>query len=247
MVGVDRRLRSRIWDAVAGRKALLSANRIFFLSPREKSELVAAMGEATSLEHLVNGVPIQSSLVEPAAVDVLYCARIHERKRPLAFVEAAKQVIGRGYQDVSFSIVGPDEGDLPAVLEAIRETNGRVRYEGSLDYDKTAARMAAATAYVLPSVDDFFPMSLLEALSLGVPSVCTEGCGVAAELHRRQAAIVTDGSVADLADAMEAVIVDPLLRARLRENGRRAIGEVYGIEAVANQLERAYEQAVNAM
>lgn len=217
---------------------------MFYLSPRERSELLGVMGVNAPLEHLVNGVPTQPLALEPIEADVLYCARIHERKRPLAFVEAAKEVTRRGHEDVSFSIVGPDEGELPAVLEAIRDTNGRIRYEGSLDYGETAARMTGAMAYVLPSVDDFFPMSLLEALSLGVPSVCTHGCGVAAELERREAAIVTDGSVAELAEAIEAIVTDPLLRARLRENGRRSIEEVYGIAAVVSQLETTYERAV---
>ncbi|MCZ0970952.1 glycosyltransferase [Streptomyces albulus] len=44
---------------------------------------------------------------------------------------------------------------------------GVVAYGGTLDHDAAVRRLARATVYVLPSVDEPFPMGVLEALAVG--------------------------------------------------------------------------------
>jgi glycosyltransferase involved in cell wall biosynthesis len=164
----------------------------------------------------------------------------------VAFVEAAKRVSESGVK-AQFSIVGPDEGELPAVLNAVAQgPAGLVTYEGSLDYSQTATRMLEASVYVLPSENEPFPMSLLEALSLGIPSVCTSSCGLAEELGRRNAALVTDGSVEELAAAIETLVTDAEAWRAVSNNALEAVREVYGMASVADRLEQAYNGAIAA-
>src|SRR4029450_13913069 len=86
---------------------------------------------------------------------VLFRARLHARKRPVAFVEMASELMGRGI-DGSFAIVGPDDGELASVRESIANAGLQevVRYEGALDYQAVLTRMRQAVVYVLPSVDE---------------------------------------------------------------------------------------------
>ena len=247
MVGVDGRLRTRIWDAAAGRRALRGARRMFYLTSREARDLEAVLGSNERLERLVNGVPPQAQTrTELAAIpDVLFCARLQARKRPLVFVQMAKELVGRGHSSATFSIVGPDEGELGAVQDVLADGPAMpIRYEGSLDYAETGQRMLQASVYVLPSMDEPFPMSLLEALSYGVPSVCTTSCGLADELQHREAAMVTDGSPESLANAVETLLTDSATWQRISKNALQAVSDVYGIEAVVDQLESAYAEAV---
>jgi glycosyltransferase involved in cell wall biosynthesis len=142
----------------------------------------------------------------------------------------------------TFTLVGPDDGELPAVLERIRIRNlgSVVRYEGALDYGEVLERMSRASVYVLPSVDEPFAMSLLEALSLGLPSLCTTSCGVADVLRQRKAAMVTDESVDAMADGLQKILEDETIRRELSVNGRKAVAEVFSMAAVGDQLEGAY-------
>ena len=49
-------------------------------------------------------------------------ARLHPRKRVMDFCRAAEQLIAR-HALAHFSIVGPDDGDLPAVRDFLAQTS----------------------------------------------------------------------------------------------------------------------------
>jgi glycosyltransferase involved in cell wall biosynthesis len=247
MVQPDGRLRTRVMDAAAVRRLLKAARTRYVLTEHEEDGLQEVLGSPVACEWLPNGVPEQTDHpdVVTGGREVLFCARLHARKRPVAFVEMASELMGRGI-DGSFAIVGPDDGELASVRESIANAGLQevVRYEGALDYQAVLTRMRQADVYVLPSVDEPFPMSLLEALALGLPSVCTNTCDIAAGLHDHGAAIVTDGSVRALADAVQAILTDDGLRSELSRNARRVVAELFSMDAVANRLERTYQSVL---
>jgi glycosyltransferase involved in cell wall biosynthesis len=95
---------------------------------------------------------------------------------------------------------------------------------GAVEHDRVLDFMLDCDVYVLPSVDEPFPIALLEALAAGVPSVCTTGCGLANELRRYGAAIVADPAPQSLASAIaEALAPDrtEVLSRRSRETVQR--------------------------
>ncbi|MFH0241131.1 glycosyltransferase [Streptomyces sp. HK10] len=180
--------------------------------------------------------------------DVLFLARLHRRKRPEAFVRMAALVRAE-HPGACFTLHGADEGRLAPVRgliagEGLREA---VEYGGPLDHAAAVRRIARATVYVLPSVDEPFPMSVLEALAAGTPVVCTDSCGIAAELERRGAALVTDGSPGELAGAVLSLLEDRSLRERTAAAGRAAVRERFSVAAVADRLERLYGAAARAV
>jgi glycosyltransferase involved in cell wall biosynthesis len=172
---------------------------------------------------------------------VLFLARLHPRKRPEAFVEMAA-LVHRKMPDARFTLVGADEGVLPDVLRLIAAhgLEGVVSYGGALGHAEAARAYARAAVYVLPSVDEPFGMTLIEALSAGTPVVCTDTCGIAQELARRGAGVVTDGSPRELADAVCDLLADDGRRDALAAAGRRAVAEAFSIHAVTDRLEEIY-------
>jgi glycosyltransferase involved in cell wall biosynthesis len=159
----------------------------------------------------------------------------------VAFVEMAADLVQRGSR-ARFSIVGPDEGDLVPMRAAITALglSERVFYEGPLAAADVAGRLARADVFVLPSVDEPFAMTILEALSLGVPTVVTDTCHIADDLRSRGAALVTDGSPRCLADAVERVLCDSSTAQSLARAAQLAVQEQYSIGAVVDRLEAIY-------
>jgi glycosyltransferase involved in cell wall biosynthesis len=244
MVQPDLRLTTRLVDAAAARRLLRGARRRFVLTEVETAGLVEVLGPTVQLERLVNGVPeAEVRDVRAQGRSVLFCARLHPRKRALAFVQVAEELRARGVH-ADFALVGPDEGELGTIRDWIREhrLDELVRYEGALDYEEVLTRMSQADVYLLPSVDEPFPMTLLEALSLGVPSICTDTCGIAEVLRERHAALITDGSVGAMADAVCRILTDSDLSRRLSEAARRVVREVFSMQAVGQQLASAYAE-----
>jgi glycosyltransferase involved in cell wall biosynthesis len=240
----DHRLKARVLDAIAVRRLLLAARRRFVLTQHEHDGLLEVLRASVACEQLPNGVPPardEQEVDRGRGRQVLFCARLHPRKRPVAFVDMAGELVARGVS-ATFALVGPDDGDLPAVKEAIAAAGLQkvVRYEGALGYAAVLARMKRADVYVLHSVNEPFPMSLLEALSLGLPCVCTNTCDIADLLLEHNAALVTDGSVTSMADAVAAILEDPSVRDELGQNAMEIVTQKFSMNAVGDQLERAY-------
>ena len=247
MIQPDNRWRARVLDALLVRRLLRAAYLRFVLTQREQDGLSTVLGAPHTYLRLFNGVPLPLLAGKFSEhEEILFCARLHARKRPVQFVKMAAELTRRKLP-MHYAIVGPDDGELTAVRVAI-EANGLsevVRYQGAVDYSQVVERMQKATMYVLPSIDEPFPMSLLEALSVGLPSVCTDTCDIANILREEGAVIVTDGSVGELADAVQSIYQDQALRRRLSINSRRAVAATFSIEAIGNQLEGVYRQLIH--
>ncbi|MGC9536752.1 glycosyltransferase [Streptomyces sp. UG1] len=215
------------------------------LTERERRAVAEVIGAGgPPLLTLPNGVrPGRSHGAEHRRRDrqVLFLARLHPRKRPEAFVEMAA-LVHREMPDVRFTLHGADEGSLPAVrrLIATHGLEGVVTYGGALGHADAVRACARAAAYVLPSVDEPFPMTVIEALAAGTPVVCTDTCGMADELARREAAVVTDGSPREMAEAVCALLADDDKRGALVEAGHRAVAEAFSVHAVTDRLEEIY-------
>ncbi|MFJ8105967.1 glycosyltransferase [Streptomyces sp. NPDC096132] len=224
---------------------LRGARGCLVLTERERRELAEVLGpDGPPLLSLPNGLRVSAGRDTDrprAGHEVIFLARLHPRKRPEAFVEMAA-LVHKEFSDARFTLYGADEGSLPGVRRLIgdRGIGDVVSYGGALDHSAALEAYRRAAVYVLPSVQEPFPMTVLEALAEGTPVVCTDSSGIAAELARREAALVTDGSPEALADAVSRLLADAELRHRLAEAGRRAIDEVFSIRAVVDRLEHLY-------
>ncbi|MEU2286246.1 glycosyltransferase [Streptomyces sp. NPDC013178] len=235
---------ARVFDRVYV-PLLRRARCCLVLTERERRALTEVLGpDGPPLVSLPNGLrpaPVEAGTRPRGDHEVIFLARLHPRKRPEAFVEMAA-LVHKETPEARFTLYGADEGSLAAVnrLVADRGLTEVVSYGGALEHSAALEAYRKATVYVLPSVHEPFPMTVLEALAEGTPVVCTDSSGIAAELARRQAALVTDGSPEALADAVAALLVDEELRRGLAEAGRRAIDEVFSIRAVVDRLEDVY-------
>jgi glycosyltransferase involved in cell wall biosynthesis len=247
MIQPDQRLIVRLQDIIATRRLLKGAKQRFVLTYREQDALTEVIDFPVKFELLFNGVP---EMPDPGAHrkknQVLFCGRLHARKRPAAFVEMAAEILQRGIK-ATFALVGPDEGELDTVQRTIQMKGLKdvVCYEGALDYEAVLERIGQCGVYVFPSVNEPFGMTLLEALSLGIPAICTDTCDIAPVLRTTESAIVTNGSVDAMASAVVEILQDDKLRSQLSRNGRQVVSTQFSINAVVSQLEQSYAEICN--
>ena len=247
MIAPDSRGKAKVMDALAVRRVLTGAARVLSLNEEEDAALQEVLpGLGTT--RLRNGIDTPPELPGPdpsARPVVLFCARLSRRKRVLAFALLAVDLLERGV-DADFVAVGADEGDLAEFLQFV-ESKGwsqRIRYEGAVEPSHVREKLSQATVFVLPSVDEPFPMTVLEALSVGTPTVVTDSCHIAADLAERGAVSVSAPPAAALAEAVLELLNDPAKRTAMGEAGRQAIAEAYGIGPVVDRLEHIYGVAI---
>ena len=234
-------------DAVWTRPILSGAESVLFLTEAERTGLTEVSRNPLSFRKLGNGVPlakISKSREELGGLEVLYLARLHARKRPNTFVEMASR-LSPIFSDVSFRLVGPDEGEGATCSRAIKEAGlGRsLVWEGPLAPELTLQRLAAASIYVLPSVDEPFPMSVLEAMSLGKPVVVTDTCGIAESIREAGAGIVVGDSAESLSEAVHRLLSDHSMRVEMGQNAHTLAHHEFGMDGVVKTLSEVYSRA----
>jgi glycosyltransferase involved in cell wall biosynthesis len=79
-----------------------------------------------------------------------------------------------------------------------------------------------ADVFVLASVFESYGMALAEALAHGLPVVSTTGGAIPEIVPRTAGLLVEPGNATGLSQALEVVINDPALRARLAAGARAA-------------------------
>lgn len=236
----------RVWTT----RLLTEAAMVLALTDREERDLRSVGGDRLRVRQLPNGVPLPDRPVTPsegptAVPEVLFFARLHERKRAGVFTEVALELLTSGVQ-AKFSVVGPPEGDERVVDEVI--LRGRalgfnedvfVR-EPPTPPEKALERMSRASIYVLPAVREPFAMTILEALSLELPVVmCTDG-GLATFVSRHRCGLVVDGSQESLASAVAELLSDHASARKMGARGRAAVEAELSIAGVGRQLESVY-------
>ena len=175
---------------------------------------------------------------------ILFLARLHPRKRVLSFIEMASILRDRGVS-AQYRVVGPDGGDLVKARQLVRKRKleDQVVFVGRLPSEAVPQEYLRSAVYVLPSVDEPFPMTVLEALALGTPCVVTDSCFVAPLLMKSGAALISSPGPEDLADAVGRILNDVELAEKLSAAGRHLINEKLTVERVADSLEMYYEGA----
>jgi glycosyltransferase involved in cell wall biosynthesis len=109
---------------------------------------------------------------------------------------------------------------------------------------RAASLMPAFDLFCLPSLFEGMPVSLLEAMSLGLPSVATSVGGVPEVVEDgRDALVVPPGDPTALAQAIGRLLDDRALRDRL---GARAATTAsrFGMAGMVRRLEEVYDEAV---
>lgn len=234
-------------DAILTRRLLSAAKTVFYLTEAEKADLtaVADAGKPIALQRLTNGVPnATQSQAQETQVEVLFLARLHQRKRPDIFVRASAILASR-HPDVRFTIIGADEGMGRQVVNLIASSgySDRIVWEGSVAPDQSVHRMRRAAIYVLPSINEPFPMSVLEALSVGLPVVVTESCGIADTVRHAGAGIVVDESLESLVAGIHRLIVSSADRTATGNRAHMLSQTSFGMDAVVEQLQQTYAYA----
>ena len=187
MVVPDNRRSAILIDKYFALPALNSSRTNFVLSAKEESDM-KPLGLSCPVVLLPNGIIVSDSLPVRSNQNsnkIIFCSRLHERKRPGLFLDLAKYSYFK-YPELSFEIYGPDGGELPAIQNRLRNEKEleRTAYCGPVPPNEVTYKLAEADLMVLPSENEQFPMVVLESLSVGTSVLIMPSCGLAPLLSK---------------------------------------------------------------
>jgi glycosyltransferase involved in cell wall biosynthesis len=149
--------------------------------------------------------------------EVIFVGQLIRRKGVDILIEAMQPLFAE-YPDLYLTVVGTGE-DLPALQALIRQsgTEERITLTGVLPAEQVPARVSAAQALVLPSRWDGWGMVVNEALSVGVPVIVSDRCGVSDLIrHGINGYVFRSEDVEDLRRCLRDFLLKTDDRARLR-------------------------------
>jgi glycosyltransferase involved in cell wall biosynthesis len=133
---------------------------------------------------------------------VLFVGTLEPRKAVPDLVAAFDRV-ARDHADLSLVLAGRPGWGVEEVDRAIDRTRvgGRIVRTGYVSDEAVPTLLRGAAVVAYPSLEEGFGLPALEALACGAPLVTTVGTAMA-EVSAGAAALVTPGSVPELADAL---------------------------------------------
>ena len=177
---------------------------------------------------------------------VLYVSRMSPRKGPHILLNAF-QNLSKEMDDVTLVMAG--SGEMLPFLRAQAKFLGiedRVRFLGYVEDSLLPGLFGMADVFVLPSTTaEAFGIVILEAMAAGVPVVATDVGGIPEIIMNSESGLlVPPGNELELRNAIRRVLKDRELAVELGSNGRRAVEERYSWNRVTEEIEKAYEDAL---
>jgi len=192
------------------------------------------------IHNCVSPVPecgVQSPIERTGRPVVLTVARLDEQKGHRYLLEAAAQV-----PEAQFVLAG--DGPLRASLEAQTRTlgvEGRVKFLGYRS--DIADLLADCDVFVLPSLYEGLPLSILEAMSAGKPVIATHIGGTdEAVIAGETGLLVPPADSAALAAAIRSVLTNRLLAQRLAAAGRARVEREFSVAKMIQQVINVYDE-----
>jgi glycosyltransferase involved in cell wall biosynthesis len=168
---------------------------------------------------------------------VLTVARLDPQKGHRYLLAAATEV-----PEAVFALVG--EGGERVALENQARTLGvaeRVRFLGHRD--DVPELLAACDLFVLPSLYEGLPLSVLEAMAAAKPVVATAIDGTTeAVVHEVTGILVPPADPGRLADAIRGLLTDVPLATGMGQHGRTRVSREFSLRAMIDGVTRVYDE-----
>ena len=225
----DRLLDDRLY------RILFRDARVILLSPLLYPD-VRKYVPKNRVSYCSNGVSVPDVVRVPESVpSLLFLSNMLRSKGTDILLDACRVLKERG---IAFrcSLVGAPSADYPgdSLAGEIRRKglDGCVHYEGPQYGEGKWEAFSKADVFVHPTLNDCFPLVILEAMGTGLPVVAT-GEGAIPEMVRSgvDGLIGPKGDPVALADALEYLLSDAGLRKRMGDSGKERYHACYTREA----------------
>jgi len=243
------RVLSRIYEKSIGRWILSQSDHIVAVSNSVGAYARELNVADSKISVIPNGIniheirPNDSRRNKDARVRVAFVGRLISNKGPQYLVEAAPTVL-RDFPTVEFLIIG--EGPLLDVLRSRAKDLGvsdSFRFLPAVP--NVSAFLRECDIYVRPSLTEGMPLTVLEAMASGVPTIATRVEGTTEILtHGDTGFLVDPRNAYQLAIYISKLVGDRKLRMRMGKRARGIIEKHNDWTSVAKQTSRMYESVL---
>ncbi len=220
---------------------LKHADKSLFLGDTWKRQMQSLIPNINNADYLYNPVPLQNKQDVPNRY-FLFAALFRANKGCDILIKAFAKIAHK-YPDWKIILCG--SGDYkPQIDKLIRDYNlfQQVELPGWIQGDEKRKYYQNAYAYCMCSYQEGLPMSVLEAMSYGVPIITTPvGCLQEFLVDKESALFFDYGNIDALANALESLIENESLRNKIANNGYNLVKKKFDTEIISERLSLIYD------
>lgn len=203
------------------------------------------------VHYCANGIP-EFKTAKPKVkerkdtVQILFLSNLIESKGVIVLLKAC-QLLQEKQLPFHCTLIG-NEGDISiAQFQAMLneyDVNRCVHYGGAKYGAEKEEAYAQANIFVHPTLNDCFPLVLLEAMQYELPIVATNEGGIPSIIEDGKTGyLVKKQDAQALADTLEVLIKNPELRLQLGQNGRKRYEDNFTIQ----KFEKRFTEILNKL
>jgi glycosyltransferase involved in cell wall biosynthesis len=221
----------------------------FFLKHTDFKRIITP--NPVGVEHLAK-IGIKNTVTIPNGVDIsafdgkaekegfrfLYVGRLEKEKGLEYLMEAAALI--KSEADFRITIVGSGS-NYNDLKKSANKLGVNAEFLGYKEGKELVELYASSSAFVLPSEQEEFPLTILEAWSASLPVIATRVGGVTEICtHEENSLLIEPRNSRELADAMLRIIKEKDLGERLGSKGRELVEREYSLEKVSKTTIELY-------
>ena len=236
----------KIYIPTVAKWTFKSADRIICYTENEKSLLVKLDIDSDKIVVIHNGTDTDMFVPREKEKDknqILWIGRFTPGKGVEYLIDAFN-ILVRQYPDFKLLMIGrgPLKENIEQGIQDL-DLSKNIIIKEFVPNSELPEIYQSSDVFVLPSLNEGIPRTILEAMACGIPVVCTElpqlvnvveGCGLLVPLRDSQA----------LAEGISKIMSDRELAQKLGANGRVKVAENYAWEDTVKKTVQLYEEVL---
>ncbi|WP_281774504.1 glycosyltransferase [Methanobacterium formicicum] len=240
-----------LFDITIGHKILKDASKVIALNERECNIIKKFNVNPSDIKIIPNGISLSefSNLPDKGNFRlkygikkhenlILYLGRIHKIKGIDLLVRTFAKLVN---DNIILVIVGPDGGYLQEIKKIVEEfgIKDKVIFTGPLYGSKKLEAYIDADLYVLPSIYETFPSTVLEACACGTPVIVTDNCGISNIVNQNLGFKVRYDEIS-LKVAIQTMLNNNKIRLNAVNNAKNLLKTRFNWIKIVKELENIY-------
>lgn len=223
------------------RKTFGIADRVVVLSEEWRDYFAENVCDSEKIVVVHNGVKVPAEPCSPwSQQDILFLGRLDARKSPDVLLRASRRVLER-FPGTKVVFGGDGEVEKNKALAEELGIANHCEFHGWVSGAEREGLFARAAVYCLPSKNEGLPMSVLEAMARGIPTVATPVGGVPQVIEDGVSGFLVDVDDVDaLSDRLNILLDKPGLRENVGAASRNTVTRLFNVGGSIKQLLALY-------
>lgn len=227
------------------RRLFCGADRIIVMS-NQTGEFIRQKFQICEKVRTIYNPCIQVPDIQPSdrQPSILFAGTLCRRKSPGDLIKAFSRIEKR-YPEWYLTFAGNGEIEEARALAESLGIGHRCYFLGWVSGAERDKAFREASIFCLPSYEEGFPMSVLDAWGYGLPVVTTPVGGIVDFARDGENLLLcVPGDSGSIAACLEKLMGDEALRASLAAGARKLISEAFDVQKINGQIAQLYKELI---